>query len=247
MIRIRKLIALAAFSLALAPAAEARAQSSSPQSIQAGEYGMSRWRGSRNGQLLNDAVRYYGFRPNRLTNRQMDAIQETWYELFGSTRRTLTRAQATAVVYMALVHPYEDEGFYDDGRPGRPGGWDRPGGGHDRPGGGRNDRPGGGYDNVPPYRGDVCLQMESDAYRLGNMISAPGVNSGLFIVDPEKGQARTLARQIQQRAIECRATGVADRAAEVLTALSAPLPGRADLERRVDVLKEAIQQHTRRR
>lgn len=246
MIRIRNLIALAAFSLALAPAAEARAQSSSQQSIQSSEYGMSRWRGSRNGQLLNDAVRYYGFRPNRLTNRQMDAIQETWYEMFGSTRRTLTRTQATAVVYMALVHPYEDEGFYDDGRPGRPGRWERPGGGYDRPGGGWNDRPGGGYDNVPPSR-DVCLQMESDAYRLGNMISAPEVNTGLFIVDPQKGQARTLARQIQQRAIECRATGVADLAADVLTALSAPLPGRADLEQRVDALKDAVQQHTGRR
>lgn len=230
MIRIRKVLALAALALALSAAADAQAQSS----VQAG---MSRWRGSRSEQLINQAVRHYGFRPNRLTDRQVDAIQETWYELSGTTtaRRPLTRAQATAIVYMALVHPYEEDGFYQDGRPGR-----------GRPG--WNDRP--GYDDdTPPYRDndDPCVRMESDAYRLGNLISAPEVNTGLFIVDPEKGQARTLARQIHQRAVECRASTVADRAADILSSLSAPLPSRSDLETRVTSLKQAIQQHTGRR
>jgi hypothetical protein len=230
MIRIRRIIALAALALALAAAADAHAQSS----VQAG---MSRWRGSHNEQLINQAVRHYGFRPNRLTDRQVDAIQETWYELFGATttRRPLSRAQATAIVYMALVHPNEGDGFYEDGRPGR-----------GRPGGGWNDRP--GDDDAPPYRGDeACVRMESDAYRLGNLVSAPEVNTGLFIADPEKGQARTLARQIQQRAVECRASTVADRAADILASLSAPLPRRSDVETRVNALKQAIQHHTGRR
>ncbi|HEX2209015.1 MAG TPA: hypothetical protein VHG93_15155 [Longimicrobium sp.] len=104
MIRIRKVLALAALALALASAADVQAQSS----VQSG---MTRWRGSRSEQLINQAVRYYGFRPNRLTAAQVDAIQDTWFQLFGATgRRTLSRAQATAIVYMALVHPYEDEG-----------------------------------------------------------------------------------------------------------------------------------------
>lgn len=248
MIRIRKVLALAALALALGAAADLQAQSS----VQAG---MSRWRGSRSEQLINQAVRHYGFRPSRLTDRQVNAIQATWYELFGTTgtRRPLSRAQATAIVYMALVHPYEGDGFYEDGRPGLGGGgWnDRPGGGwDDRPGGGWNDRPRDGYDNgAPPYRdGDEpCVRMESDAYRLGNLVSAPEVSSGLFIVDPEKGQARTLVRQIQQRAVECRASAVADRAADIMAALSAPLPSRSDLETRVNSLKQAIQQHTGRR
>jgi hypothetical protein len=240
MIRIRNVLALAALALALT-AADAPAQSSAQPSVQSGT---TRWNGSRNEQLINQAARHYGFRPNRLTQRQLSSIQDTWFELFGagSGRRALTRAQATAIVYMALVHPYEEEGQYEDGRPGRGG-----------PGGGWNDRDGwndgrGGYDDAPPYRDDdSCTRMESDAYRLGNLISAPEVSTGLFVVDPEKGQARTLARQIQQRAVECRASAVADRAADILTALSAPLPSRSELETRVNALKQAAQQHTGRR
>jgi hypothetical protein len=235
MIRIRKTFALVALAAALGAAADVHAQSSVQQSgVQSSvRAGWSRWRGSRNEHLINQAVRHFGYRPSRLTNRQVDAIQDTWYDLFGGqgARHALTQRQATAIVYMALVHPYEGDGFYEDGRPGR-----------NRPGGGWNDRPGGGYDDPPPYRDDACTQMESDAYRLGNMISAPEVNTGLFVVDPEKGRARALARQIQQSAIECRASTVADRAAEVLSALSAPLPRRSDVESRVTSLKQAIQQ-----
>jgi hypothetical protein len=239
MIRIRKALAFASLALALTTAADVHAQSGAQSSVQSSSRsGWSRWRGSRSEQLINQAVRHFGFRPSRLTDRQVDAIQDTWYELFGGygPRRTLTQRQATAIVYMALVHPYEEAGFYEDGRPGR-----------GRPGSGWNDRPGGGYDDPPPYRDDACTQMESDAYRLGNMISAPEVSTGLFVVDPEKGRARALARQIQQSAIECRASIVADRAAEVLSALSAPLPGRSEVESRVTALKQAIQQNGGRR
>jgi hypothetical protein len=216
MIRIRKTFAFAALALALSAAGEARAQSGVQPSA---HVGAAHWRGSRNEQLIDQALRHYGYRPNRLTRAQQDAIQQAWYELLGtgSGRRTLSRAQATAIVYMALVHPYEEDGW-DEGR--RGGGW------NDRPGGGWNDRPGGGYDDdAPPYRpGEACVQMDSDAYRLENLIISAGGNGGLFVVDPEKGRARTLARQIQQRAVECRASAVADRASDILNALAAPLP-----------------------
>jgi hypothetical protein len=225
MIRIHKIFAFAALALALSAAADARAQSS----VQAG---VAHWNGSRNEQLINQAVRHYGFRPNRLTRNQIEAIQEAWHELLGtgSGRRPLSRAQATAIVYMALVHPHEEDGWYDEGRPG----------------GGRDDRPGGGWDDAPPYRpGEACVQMEADAYRLENVVISSGGNGGLFVVDPEKGRARTLARQIQQRAVECRASGVADRASDVLNALAAPLPSRSDVQTRVNALKQAIQQANR--
>lgn len=224
MIRIRKILAFAALALALSTAADAHAQAS-----------VARWQGTRSEQLINQAVRHYGFRPNRLTHRQVEAIQDAWAELLGvqSGRRTLSRAQATAIVYMALVHPYEEDGWYDEGRPGR------------RPGGGWDDRPGDGYDDDgPPYRDEACMQMESDVYRLENLVRAPERNSGLFVAEPEKGRARALARQIQQRAIECRASTVADRAADVLTALSVALPERSHVAARVSSLKQAIQRAT---
>lgn len=221
MIRIRKILAFTALALALSTAADAHAQA-----------GVARWQGSRSEQLINQAVRHYGFRPNRLTHRQVESIQDSWAELLGvqGGRRTLTRAQATAIVYMALVHPLEEDGWYEEGRPGR------------RPGGGWNDRP--GDDDGPPYRDEACMQMESDAYRLENLVRAPERNTGLFVAEPEKGRARALARQIQQRAIECRASTVADRAADVLTALSAAMPERSHVAARVSSLKQAIQRAT---
>lgn len=234
MIRIRKTLALVAFGVALSTAADAQAQSS----VQASA---AHWRGSRSEQFIDQAVRHYGFRANRLTDRQVAAIQDTWLELFGGpgARRTLTRQQATAIVYMALVFPYEEEGWYNEGRGGGYGGGrgDRPGGGY---GGGRDDRPGGGYDDGPPYRDEACVQMEADVYRLENLVI--GTGNGLFVTDPDKGRARTLARQIQQRAVECRASQVADRAGDVLRLLAEPLPSRSDVQTRINALKQAIQQ-----
>jgi hypothetical protein len=226
MIRIPRLLACAAFALAFfaAPHADAAAQSGAAQSSAA------HWRGGRSEQAIDQAVRYYGFRPNRLTRHQIEAIQQAWTDLLGRDARTrpLTRAQATAIVYMALVHPHEEDGWYDEGRYGR----------------GRGGRGGGGYDDDrPPYRGDeACVQMEADAYRLESLVIEAG--SGLFILDPDRSRARTLTRQIQQQAVECRASQVADRAGDILRVLSDPMPSRSAVETRVEALKVAIRQST---
>jgi hypothetical protein len=211
--RFRTLIIAAAALLALAsPHSPADAQSSTAP-----------WRDSRSERMIDRAVRYYGYNPNRLTREQSRAIEQTWSELLGpgGRRTTLTPTQATAIVYMALVFPHEEQagGGYPD----------RPDYGHDRPGGSR-----------PPYWGRECVQMQSQAYELGNLVSASETHTGLFVMDPEKGRARTLARQIQQNAIECRATAVADRAGDVLTALSDHLPERTVVSRRVEALKQEI-------
>jgi hypothetical protein len=213
--RFRTLIVTAAALLALAwPHTPAEAQSST-----------THWRGSRSERMIDRAVRYYGYNPNRLTREQSRAIEQTWSELLGpgAQRGVLTPTQATAIVYMALVHPYEEQagGRYPD----RPDYDDRPG----YPGGSR-----------PPYWGRECVQMQSQAYELGNLVSASETYTGLFVMEPEKGRARTLARQIQQNAIECRATAVADRAGEVLAALSDHLPERSVVARRVNALKQEI-------
>ena len=227
MLTIRTVLRAAALALALAAA------SHSPADAQAS---VARWRGGGNEQLIDQAVRRYGYRPNRLTDAQVRAINNAWTELLGSTTRRapLNRAQATAIVYMALVEPR------DDGR----GGYEGPRDDYDRPGNGYGNGgyDGDGYGGRPgPWDAD-CEGMESDAYRLGTLISAPEINSGLFVVELERGRARSLARQIQERAVQCRATAAADRAGDVLSALSEPLPNRETVERRVNALKQAIQQ-----
>lgn len=220
MIRISKILACAAMSLAFAAAPDGAVAQSSAQSAAA------QWRGGRGEQAIDQAVRYYGFRPNRLTRAQAEAVQRAWTELFGRDRtRPLSRAQATAIVYLALVHPHEEDGGYDEGRYGR----------------GRDGR--GGWDDAPPRRDtEACVRMEADAYRLENVVIGSG--SGLFLTDPDKVRARALALQIQQHAVECRAASVADRAGDVLRVLSDSLPSKSELERRVDALKQAIRQST---
>jgi hypothetical protein len=228
MLTLRRIFHAAGLALALAAASHRSADA---------QASVARWRGSGNEQLIDQAVRRYGYRPNRLTDTQVRAINDAWTELLGTTTRRapLNRAQATAIVYLALVEPN------DDGR----GGYGRDD--YDRPGGGYGNGPGsggyggGGYGGRPGAWGAECDQMESDAYRLGTLISAPANNGGLFVVDPERGRARSLARQIQERALQCRATAAADRAAEVLTVLSETLPSRSTAEQRVNALKQAIQ------
>jgi hypothetical protein len=222
MFTIRKLFYVAGLALALASASHVPAEA---------QASVARWRGAGNEQLINQAVRRYGFRPSRLTDAQVRAINDAWAELLGpSTRRApLNRAQATAIVYLALVEPRE--GTYAD----RADEYDRPGGGYDG-------RPGNGYDGRPGSWGAECDEMEADAYRLGNLVSAPRNDNGLFVTDPERGRARALARQIQERAVQCRATSAADRASEVMAALADSLPRRSAVENRVNALKQAIQQ-----
>lgn len=192
--------------------------------LAAQDYGAASVRGappSRSSERIDQALRDFGYRPARLTRAEVRAINDTWRELLGPAGRhaLLTPRQATAIVYMALVH---------DRRGGRPDD-DYP----YHPGGGRDDRPG--------TWGAACERMEGDAYRLGVLVTAPESHNGLFVQEPERGRARALARQVQEQAIQCRALRVADRAGEVLTALASNLPGRSDVSRRVDALKREIE------
>ncbi|HST58333.1 MAG TPA: hypothetical protein VLK84_06595 [Longimicrobium sp.] len=219
MLSIRKVLYAAGLALALAAASHTSADA---------QASVARWRGTGSEQLIDQAVRRYGYRPNRLTDAQVHAINRAWVELLGSTTRrpALNRAQATAIVYLALVEPTED----------RYAGRDRDRDDDDRPG------YGGGYGGRPGAWSAECDEMEADAYRLGTLVSAPRNNSGLFVDEPERGRARALAREIQERAVQCRATAAADRAGEVLAALSDGLPRRGAVENRVNALKLAIRE-----
>lgn len=214
MLTIRKALYAAGLALALAAASHTSADA---------QASVARWRGTGNEQLIEQAVRRYGYRPNRLTDVQVHAINRAWTELLGPTTRrvALNRAQATAIVYLALVEPR------DDAHAGR----DRDD--HD-------DRP--GYGGRPGSWDAECDRMESDAYRLGNLVTAPQGSGSIFVNEPERGRARVLARQIQERAVQCRATSAADRAGEVLAALSDDRPRRGAVENRVNALKLAIRE-----
>ncbi|HEX6909768.1 MAG TPA: hypothetical protein VF142_05225 [Longimicrobium sp.] len=222
MLTLRNAFYAAGLALALAAASHSSAEAQST---------VARWRGGGNEQLIDQAVRRYGYRPNRLTNAQVRAIHNAWTELFGTTTRraSLNRAQATAIVYMALVEPHERG----------QGGFGRPRDDYDRPPVVEYDD---GYGGGTSGWGAGCDQMQADAYRLGTLVSAPESNGGLFVAEPEQGRARSLARQIQERAVQCRATAAADRAGDVLSLLSEQLPERSQVERRVNALKQAIQQ-----
>jgi hypothetical protein len=207
--RIHTVLAAALAALAAAAAAPLAAQ----------DYGAATVRGappSRSAERIDVALREFGFRPERLDRAEVRAINDTWSELFGQARRgyVLTPRQATAIVYLALVHE----------RRGR-----------------RDDRYSPVRDDRPRAWGPECERMEGDAYRLGLLITAPeSGTTGLFVQEPERGRARALARQIQEQAIRCRVLGAADLAGEILTALSSTLPGRSDLEQRVSALKREI-------
>ncbi len=57
--------------------------------------------------MVEDALRSFGYRPELLTRAEERALENTYFELFpdADPRRTrLNRSQATALVYIALVH-----------------------------------------------------------------------------------------------------------------------------------------------
>ncbi|CAN5875145.1 hypothetical protein BH23GEM7_BH23GEM7_23840 [soil metagenome] len=70
--------------------------------------------------LVEDALRSYGLRSDRLTRAQERALEDTFSELYpdrDARRQRLNRTQATALVYMALVHPGRRDAALPPGRP----------------------------------------------------------------------------------------------------------------------------------
>jgi hypothetical protein len=177
---------------------------------------------------MDAALRYYGIDPSRLTREQSYALDRMRAELAGDggDRRGLTRTQATAIVYMALVFPREGRdsrgGYGDDYGDTR--------GGYGQTNGGRGREP----------RAGRCTEVEQQAYELGSVVSGSARNAGLFVSDPEKIRARALARTIQQGALQCGNRDAADAAGEIIDELAENLPERAEIAGRVADLKSAL-------
>lgn len=233
---------LAALILAAAPAAHAQVQTEeSPEFLRSGVQGYGY---SRNQQLINQAVRDFGFRPSRLRRDDVLAIDRAWARVVpGVDRRryALNQEQATAIVYLALVHRrggYAGTGRWDD-RGRDDGRWDERDGRGDGRWDDRDDQDGGRFEETRgPRPIGACGNVDVQAYELWNVVNAPR-QATLFLNSEEKQQVRALATEIQREALRCGDRTVADRAADVIGSLSPTLPTREDVSRRARALRDA--------
>jgi hypothetical protein len=107
------ILALAAFAGATAPAAAAQpaADFATRASVPSAEWSASR-SDARAADLVRQesveyALRSFGYRANRLSRQEQRALEQSFTELFpgrDARRHRLTETQATALVYVALVH-----------------------------------------------------------------------------------------------------------------------------------------------
>jgi hypothetical protein len=231
MIRIHRIagVAAALFVLSSAGAVTAQAQMSSANTARVSPRGT-------NQAQIERALREFGFDARRLRRDQQQAIDDAWRRLLPEAdpyRYPLNPAQATAIVYLALVHGREGRGGWGNG------GWDRGGDGRDNDGrdGGRGDD---GWDRGGSWNGATgeCVSLNRRVYDADNAID--GDRSSLFLDDGQKRDVRAAAREAQRIAVDHGWRRVADRAGDVITAASETLPNRDAVRGRVQELKRAV-------
>lgn len=212
-------------ALAVTAAVPARAQRSTDLSREADDtrsYGAVA--SVHNARLMNEIMREYGIDPERLGPAQAERIDEVRYRLFPDAeprRQRLSRTQALAVVYLALVYPRERRG-------GGGGGWD-----NDDDGGRDRD-----WDRDRGPRGNrQCAEVDRGVYELLNITGVQ--DPMLFLNDEEKVRVRTAASAVQRAAIDGGLRQVADRAAEVIALSQEQMPDRDAAVDRVAALKAA--------
>jgi len=123
------------------------------------------------------------------------------------------------VVYVALVYPR--------GTGGRGGGWGDGNGW-------------GGRDRDRPGHGGRCAELDTGVYALLNLVR--GGDGFGFIEGEEKTRMQARAIEVQSAAIALNYRQVTDRAVDVVGALSAWMPERGEVSRRIDALKSAADQ-----
>jgi hypothetical protein len=229
MVRLRRFVRLAAAaaSLSLVGAAAAQSANRYPPRVQ--------FRVPQ--PQIDRALAEFGFDANRLRPEQQRALQSAWRDLLPDAdpgRYALNSAQATAIVYLALVHGRDRRGGWGgDPRDGWNGGY------------GRGDGYGGGYDggNGSYGRGEGYGTGASCAALSRRVLDAENATDEqdrtLFLDDEHKAAVRTAAREAQRMAVERGWRDVADRASDVVSAVSEPLPERTAVAARVGALQHA--------
>ena len=234
---IRNAARLSAAVLALSFASVASAPAQSPTNT---PYGTRSIRAP-NQQAVDRALREFGFDPYRLRADQQRAIDSTWGLLYPGTnqyRNPLNSSQATALVYVALVHGRErrggGQGGYDD--------YGRNGNGRDDYGRGGNDRDdygrGGSGDDRYGRGTAQCVDVNRRVYDVENAVNN-GTRS-MFLNDTQKRAVRESAREVQRLAVDRNWRRVSDRAGQVIESVNENLPDRDDVLERVQALKTAV-------
>jgi hypothetical protein len=194
-----------------------------------------------NQPAVDRALRELGFDPYRLRPDQQRAIDSTWGLLFpgmNQYRSTLNSSQATALVYVALVHGRErrggGQGGYDD--------YGRNGNGRDEYGRGGTDRDdygrGGSGDDRYGRGGAQCVDVNRRVYDVENAVNN-GTRS-MFLNDAQKRAVRENAREVQRLAVDRGWRRVSDRAGQVIESVNENIPERSDVLERVQALKSAV-------
>jgi len=235
----RAAVLAAVLAFACAVAAPAQPSAAPP----AGAYSRAPGRGP--GQLqINRALREFGFDAASLRRDQLRAIDDAWRRLLPDAdpyRYALNDAQATAIVYVALVHGRQGHGGAYGGWKGRgdDDGYGRGGAGNGRgdDGYGRGGWAGRGDDDGYGRGGAQCVDLNRRVYDVENAVN--GDTRSLFLDDGQKRDARAAAREAQRIAVDNGWRRVADRASEVIAAVGDNLPTRRDVAARVQALKGA--------
>jgi len=235
-------LSAAVLALSLASVGSAPAQTTAP-------YGTRAPVRAPNQPSVDRALREFGFNPNGLRAEQQRAIDSAWGLLFPGVsqyRTTLNSSQATALVYVALVHGrqrggggWNGNGGRDDHNNGREdhGGWDDRDGRDGRNGRDRDDWE--DRDDRGGRGGAQCVDVNRRVYDVENALNDGGGRS-LFLNDTQKRAVRESARDVQRLAIDRGWRRVADRAGAVIESVNESMPDRTDVRARVQALKSAL-------
>ncbi|HET7462044.1 MAG TPA: hypothetical protein VFJ82_12385 [Longimicrobium sp.] len=236
-------LAAAVLALSLAGVAAAPAQSAVTSTQRSGIR-------APNPPAVDRALREFGFDPYRLRPDQQRALDSAWGLLFPEANRyraTLNSSQATALVYVALVHGRDRRGGYGRGGFGDDygrGGYDQ--GGNGRGGYGRDDDDDrdddgydrGGQDGRSGRGGAQCVDVNRRVYDVENAFTSD--NRSLFVTDAQKRSIRESAREVQRLAVDRGWRRVSDRAGEVIASVSENMPERDEVRGRIQALKNAV-------
>ncbi|HEX9935932.1 MAG TPA: hypothetical protein VGB15_02370 [Longimicrobium sp.] len=190
---------------------------------------------------IDRALREFGFNPGALRADQQRALASTWPLLFPEVNRfrhSLNSSQATALVYVALVHGRERRGGWGQGDRDR---WD--GRDTDRYNDrGRDDERDRDWNDGRGSRGgqrSQCVDVNRRVYDAENALNA-GNNNMVFVDEEQKRAIREAARDVQRQAIDRGWRRVADSASAVIASVAEHLPDREVVEERVEALKRAV-------